>query len=382
MAYLYVLLLAAFVLAYWSERRTDTGPDEIPRKDIAFYFLAILLVFFMGLRSGMNDTASYIRAYENLVPFKVSYSKWEVSNGVSINWDIGANPFFFLYESFLKKFVTESANAFIFLSSFFTVGIYLHFLKRHSVQFGYSIFLMIALGVYGFTAGAIKQTMATAIALVALEAFIYGRKIVAAALLACAVLFHPYVIIFLVVPFFTDDIWNRKSLILLAGTLAAGAAFSTLVDQLLTITEAIGENYSAKAFEEGTGINVVRILVYLVVPVMTFIYRKEIREQNDRFLILSCNLSLLAACFLILSLNGGAYSLGRLARYFDLFQCLALPHITKRCIEDKIIKNVIVGTSIGFFLVYYLFYYKNYLEFGFFVDYFDHISVVKLIRNW
>lgn len=371
MAQLYVLLIGASVLGILSDFKTDHTLRRYPKMDIYWYLLAAILICFLGLRTRMNDTWAYMGNFNRLIPF------------LNIDWNIGANPFFVIYQSFIKKYISQSANAFLFISSIFSVSVFLWFLKRHAYSFGYSIFIMFSIGVYGFLGSAIKQTMATAISLIALEIYLSGKKIIPLVLLCAAVLFHPYAIVFIVVPFLNDEIWGKKSLLIIIATIIIGSSFTSFMDNVLKVTDSIGENYLAESFSSGTGTNVIRTLMYAVVPAMSFVYRNEIRSQNDKFMFLAVNLSLVTSCFSVLSMYGGAVSVGRMARYVDIFQCIVLPYIVNKCIKDKSISTFLFAVSAICFLIYYYFYYGNQVEtYGFYGDYYQHISFFELLRNW
>lgn len=370
MLYLYGVLIGASVLALISDQRTNLDNGNPPKKDLFFFLTAALLICFVGLRTQMNDTASYMRAFSRLVPFE------------DIDWAIGSNPLFYLYESFLKKFITTSPNTFIFITAFFVVGTYAWFIKKYSANFGYSIFILIAMGVYGFSASAMKQTMSIAFALIAVDLYLRRKWIFAALLLVVAVLFHPYVIVYVAVPFLTSGVWNKKSALIIAGTFVIGAGFSTFIEKFLEVTDAIGENYDPSKFDPGTGVNVLRVLVYLVVPIASFFARKEIKEKNDKALNLFVNLSLLTACFSFLSFFGGAVATGRMARYFDLFQCLVLPYVVCKCFPNKQNQQLVIFGSIVCYAVYYYFYYKNYVSWGLTADIYNRISISDLIKGW
>lgn len=370
MLYLYGVLIGASVLALISDQRTNLDNGNPPKKDLFYFLTSALLICFVGLRTQMNDTASYIRAFSRLVPFE------------DIDWEIGSNPLFSIWQSFLKKYITLSPNAFIFLTSLFVVGVYVWFIKKHSVNFGYSTFLFIGLGVYGFTAAAMKQTISIAIALIAVDLFMRNKRIFALLLLVAAVLVHPYVIVYIAVPFLTAGVWDKRSVLILLGTFIVSVGFSFFLEKFIEITDSIGENYDATTIEDGTGVNILRVLVYLVIPVISFFARNEIRETNDKFLFLSVNLSLLTACFSILSHGGAGYALGRMCRYIDVFQCLTLPYIIKKCMKTNPNRQTILYVSIICFAVYYYFEYKKYLIFGFNTDYYNRISIFDLIKGW
>lgn len=162
---------ACMILAIISERCSirEEGKLEYLHKDKIFYFMiVVLMILLAGLRVRYNDTATYISAYENL----------DVSGNIlsSISWNIGDNPAFNLINLILKK-IGISGNGFIMFYSIVTVGLYLWFVKKYSNDFALSWFILFTGGAYIFSFAAIKQCMAIAIGLVAVDALIEKRRL-------------------------------------------------------------------------------------------------------------------------------------------------------------------------------------------------------------
>ena len=73
------------------------------------------------------------------------------------------------------------------------------------------MFLFLAFTVYAFTAAAMKQTLATAIAIWAMPQFLSGKKLKATLIILLAMLIHPYVVIYFVAFFASKTIWDKKT---------------------------------------------------------------------------------------------------------------------------------------------------------------------------
>ena len=105
MFYALFLLFVCTALAYLSRNKQFAGADNsnktisqrtIDLSSIAFVALLIILVCFAGLRTFMNDTATYLSSFEEKVQGGLSGIK-------SIDWSIGANPLFHFYQILIKS---------------------------------------------------------------------------------------------------------------------------------------------------------------------------------------------------------------------------------------------------------------------------------------
>lgn len=382
MLQVFILLVGCSLIA-WAYSKTsavsitDDGRciyrrDESVLSRCMFFALLVVLVLFSGLRTVMNDTATYIRTFENKIPTGLK----SIGN---ISWKIGSNPFFDIYQILLKTFISESGSTFVFITSFFVTLSNLLFFRKYAEDFGYTIFIYIAFTVYAFTMAAIKQTIATAIAIWSIPCILHNHRWKAALLILVAMMFHPYVVIFFAAYFFSKELWGSKTILLLLITLAAAASFTTIVEKLIEAAASIGDDYSVETMTEGS-VNIFRLLVYLIVPVLSFAWRKQIRKKGSRFDYLCINLSIVSSCFMILARMGGANIFSRMANYFDIFQCLALPIVLNFGIENGAKKQMIKVASVLGFSVFYYTYYSKYSNFG--ADFYRHISIIELINRW
>lgn len=340
---------------------------------LLFIVILFTLVSFSGLRTWMNDTSVYMLSFDNKIPDGLS----GIAN---IDWSIGANPLFTIYQIILKTIISDSANVFVFITACIVTTSMLLFLKKYSLNFGYSLFLFLSFTVFAFTMAAMKQTLATAIAIWALPQLLNGRKLKATLIIALAMLIHPYVVIYFVSFFASKTIWDRRTFFIIGLALIIGLFNETILSTAIEITSTIGEEYELEYFTEG-GMNILRIAVYLVVPVMSYIYRKQIKQNADSISLLAVNLSLVSALFAVLASMGGANMFGRMANYFDIFQCIALPVIFKYGLKTRN-DRILLGTiSVICFSYFYYSYYSKYLILN--IDcFYDHISFSDLLKSW
>lgn len=339
---------------------------------VFFFALLIVMVCFSGLRTFMNDTATYMNNFENDIPIGLNNIRY-------LDWSIGSNPLFHIYMILVKTYISKSPSTFIFLTSCFVVSSFLFFLDRYAVNFSLSCYLFITFLVYAFTMGAMKQTIATAMVIWTIPMILRHKRIEAAILILFAILIHPYVILYFAAFFLTDGVWNRKAVLALIATFVAGIFFSEFVVVLIDIASSIGDEYDAGMLG-GQGVNIFRLAFYLIVPIFAFLNRKSLLRTKNKFYFLCINLSIISSCFMILASFGGANMFGRMANYFDIFHCLSIPIILKYGRETGRYRKIITGGLCVCFLIFYYTYYAKYTYRG--SCFYNHISLIELFRSW
>lgn len=364
-------ILMASVLAFsWAIEHTYVGsPASLSTKSKDWFCLLaifLLLSFYIGLRTSYNDTYNYIVGYRNTLPLSEAWSK--------INFELGANPGFVIANSWLKS-VGVSTQGFLLFYSFISIGGSLYFLKRYSNNYTLALFLFFTTNAYTFCAAAIKQVVAMAIAFVAIHFCLKRKWIPFFLLIFLAALFHPYVLLYLMVPFLTFKPWSKWTYALIGVFVAAGFALESLLGTIVDLTTMLGDNYSEEALI-GDGISIFRVLVSNVPLVLTFVFRKQLFHDNDRSENLIINLSMVNGAIMFVGLFGKAIYFSRLASYFTIAQCVALPRILSKLPSDfrRLLTLLMIVGYTGFFL------YANVLTYSFDTD-FSRITFFQYISQ-
>lgn len=349
MVKLYILLAVSIALAWLYENsyvRTRLGPR---RPEFIYAILVAILICFNGFRGSYNDTWTYRDSYTYLV--QGFPEGWD-----DISWNLGSNPGFRLIETWLKTYNTD-VHLFLMFFAFWTVLFHMLFIKRHSTQFVFSIYLFFTMGCYVFTLAAIKQCMATAICLIALPYAIDKKWIRYIGMVLLSSLFHPYALMYLIVPFMFFKPWSKASYVLLIGIIAIGLLLRPLLGTVIDITTAIGESYTEDTFA-GQGIGLPRILVCWTPVIISFLYRKELFKDSTKEQNLFVNLSMVYAGIMFVGMFGTALYFGRLSYYFNMMPVIALPWMLTKISR----KNRQLLTTIAVPCYFLFFYYTYTLE--------------------
>ncbi len=367
---LFPISVCAWILAYVSHcmsKYDKLRQVYLKKERIVWFCMVAMLAIFVGLRVHYNDTGAYTHAYDIL-----SSSKGSLLQGM--DWSIGSNPGFFLTNRILSR-LGLSTQSFLMFYAVVTVGIYLWFIRKYTNNLWISLFLFITAGCYTFSMAAIKQTVAVAFCLLAVDKAIQKKYVWFIFWILIAITFHPYAIMYAIVPFMMFTPWTKRTWKMLLIFGVAGILFQFLLGAVIGVTSLMGEEYTAQEFT-GDGVNPFRLAVAAVPAVLSFIIRKEIEADNNPIMDLVVNLSMLNAEIMFVGLFGTANYLARLANYFLIFQTLSLPLLINHFRREQ--RTILmVGMVIGYLLY---FTYENVFAVNFDSD-FNSISLLEYLRS-
>ena len=361
MGELWTVLAVSCGLAFLSEKYTFTWNGR-PSKVLNYGMVVLLIAylsFFAGLRTGYNDTYTYMSSYETMAAFPA------VLDGFS--WKIGDNPGFVLLNSLMKAAGLRAQTFVLFYSILFVTAAVI-FLKRYSGSFTLSIFLFVCAYGYLFSMAAMKQCASIAIGLMAIPYLLKEKWIPYVLIILLAATLHPYILLFLLIPFLRFRPWSAGTWILLAVTVGAGLFLPQIIGTVIDAAALLGDGYDAENFI-GEGVNIFRVLVASVSVLLTLVFRRRVigNDTRDNMFINCC---FLYASIMFVGLFGTANYFGRLANYFVLFPAIVLPMILKKLSDrDRCFLSVAMVIC---YLAY--FYYGNAINESF-ADEFSRITI-------
>lgn len=347
MTKLWILLAVALVLAWVIDQRggKQLSTGEFQREHLFTWILIIILGFFCGLRTWGNDTVTYRQMYEQM-PL---WDQFVVSN----NYDFASGMGFGALTSILKT-IGFSVQDYLMFYSFATVIPYVLFIRKYSQSMVFGVFLMFATGFYTFSLAAIKQCMATGLCLWAVSYALEKKWIRYVFFVVCGSLFHPYAIVYFLIPLLMFKPWTSRTFWYIVGFMAAGLYLETLLGTVLDITDLMGANYTAEEFL-GEGVNIMRVAVSFVPIVLAALYGKLLFRNSTKTDDLMFNLAMVNALIMFVGLFGTANYFARLANYFLPGQVVTLPWILKK-VHPKDRKWLVPACIVGY-LGYFI--YEN-----------------------
>lgn len=346
MGELWIVLAISCGLAFLSEKYTFAWNDR-PSKVLNYGIVVLLIAYlslFAGLRTSYNDTSAYISGYKAMSAFPAILTDF--------SWELGDNPGFTLLNSLMKTAGFSAQSFVLFYSVMFTSSA-VAFLKKYSGSFTLSIFLFVCANGYLFSMAAMKQCASIAIGLIAVSCAMEHKWLRFVLLILLASTFHPYILLFLLIPFLRFKPWTAGTWILLTATAAAGMFLPRLIEKVVNIAALLGDGYDATNFV-GEGVNIFRVLVASVSVLLSMVFRRRVigNEIGDNTFL---NCSFMYACIMFVGLFGTANYFGRLANYFVLFPAIVIPNILKKLSSRD--RRLLATTMIVCYLAY--FYYGN-----------------------
>lgn len=344
MTKLWILLMLSLAMAWIvDERDRELYYRGFHRREHWVTFLMILvLVFFCGLRTWGNDTVTYLHMYDQ-IPLWNDYI-----NGKAYNFSGGIG---FGALTSIMKTIGFSAQDYLMFFAVATVIPYVLFVRKHSVSFVFGVFLMFTTGFYTFTMAAIKQTMATGLCLMAVDAALDRKWWRYSLWLVAAMLFHPYAVIYGLVPLLMFRPLTNLTYFYMVAFMVAGFFLESLLGTVLSVTDMMGAKYDETSFV-GEGVNLFRVAVSFVPVILAMLYGKPLFRGSSREVNLMFNMAMVNALIMFVGIFGTANYFARLANYFLPAQVIILPWLLKKAHprdQSWLIPGCIVG-YLGYFI--------------------------------
>lgn len=338
-------------MAILSHRNSGYDPIncEYHHKDWFFYSIVVIVLgVFAGLRTGYNDTGTYVEMYHATIDSMDKLTS--LTDG--LNWlKFGENPGFELVMRLMAKAGLWEQNLIMFFSLFY-VTVNLWFFRKYSYNLWLSVLLYISFAGYIFSLAAIKQCTAMALCLIATDRAIQKKYIQFVLFVFLGALFHAYALMYLMVPFLFFRPWSKSTLIMLTVFAVAGVCLESLLGTLVNVTDMLGENYDAESFI-GEGVNPIRLLVTAVPLLFSLLNIRQIAEHKERDQYVIVNLTMLNAEIMFVALFGTANYFARLANYFIPFQAVSIPWLLKQNdYEGRRIMTLLVTSGYALFFIY------------------------------
>ncbi len=344
----FIILAAATLFAYASSLQTErcAAHGKVYRvyEDPGYLALVILLVLYTGLRSDYNDTQNYVKMYEGAPGIIEYFTQMEEFNILS-------NPLFYIFQSLLKT-VTDDARWLIFLSSLFVQLSFVRFFKKYSQNFTLSIFVYICLGIFNLSMAAIKQTIAMAILTYAVYCLEKKKWIPFYILVFIAMLFHTYALAFAILPLFMLRPWRRFTFVFVIAVVAVLMNFKEIVSDFLDQADEMGKTIAEyEVFDEYT-VNIMRVVVYCVIPLLTLIFQKWLFHDSHYMENLFVHMSIISLAFMSMGTQSGANMFARMAMYFDLGTICIMPWVLRKTFEERtagVMEKIAYAGFFGFY---------------------------------
>lgn len=331
---------------------------------LQYYLIIVLLIWFAGLRTGFNDTWTYAQNYNILL------------QAGPINWSsfsLSGYGIFSIYQQILKTYVSSDAQVLIFTSAIITNCMYMHYIAKHSENMAGAFYLFL-LGLFPFSMGGMKQAIAIAFGLYAIDGLIERKYIKALLMFAIGFGFHPYMICLCAVFMLQDRVWKIKTMIVAMVCILIMAN----LESVLGVISEIGKEYSVDAFTDST-INPARVVVQAIPVIISFFIRERINEENNPILTLGTNMNIIGFLFIALGLFFNPMYMGRISTYFTAMSMVSVPMMLE-VVYGKNNRQLITMYYV-FMGIYYLLDLTKLGTYSLFQDQFYRISIGQFLQR-
>lgn len=321
------LVIGSLILAYCSEKHIITLRLTRRRSlDLPLIVMLLWLCFFCGLRTAFNDTEAYIMGFQNSETVEQLFAD-------KIN--LLSNPLYYLFAAFFRHHISDNYHLFLLTIAFFCIISTVRFIRRHAHNFTFSMLLFFALGMYLSNFAAMKQSIAMAILLFAVDNLLEKKYIRFYLIVILAALFHTYAIMYAVLPLFTNKPWTKITYLTIGAMLFVLFTFESTITEFLEYADELGKDISATEVFETDSINVFRLAVFSIPVLLSFAFQGRLNRNMPPIMCLMMNMSILSFLVMCLGLNSAGNLFGRSAIYFEMGTVIVLPWIIWRLFEEK-----------------------------------------------
>lgn len=273
---------------------------------------------------------------------------------------------YYTFVALLKQLIGNSVFRYFLAMALLFALVLITVYKKYSVNYVLSIFLFVASTDYiSWMFNGMRQFTAVVIIFLASK-FIFEKKyVLIIAIVLFASLFHQSALI--MIPFIIavqGKAWNKKTVfILLCAVLVVFfvGKFTTLLDAGLSETQYKNVVSDYTSFEDD-GTNPLRVLVYSMPAIISFIYRKKI-EQFDSKIINTCvNMAIVTMGIYLVSMVTSGIFIGRIPIYCSLYNYILLPWEVEYLFGGN--RKIIRIMMIVAYLIFY--YYQMHVQYGLF----------------
>ena len=348
----YMMIVSIFGMAMYKNKvqNATVGPVDdsssvVNYKSIGLFFALAtfaLLVYFVGQRSYIFDSADYQYAFENYFSEDLNQVAGIIQGKTEVK-----GPLYCIILVLFKHFTHGTYNDwFTFVALIQCLSIAL-FLYKYSVNFTYSVFFFFTTSTFLWLVNGIRQFLAVAFILFFVDWLKERKTIPFLIVIIVAYFIHSSALFWIPVYFIINyEPWSKKFIILSIILTIALFFYSRS-----SMIENSDYSYLSKT-EYEHGVNPIRVLVMAIPSIIAFIRRSEIQNKASPFVNVWVNLSVLTTeCYIVGMFTSGV--MGRMPGYFQMFNLLLLPWLLKKAFDESMGKSILLASLVGYFAYFW-----------------------------
>ncbi len=365
----YILVLVWLMILYFVSRQSDQLYERVklPSGDAwrlkkGFALVAVApLIYWTATRSyRFADTRAYVRAFREL-PTALSQIRPYLAT-------VGKDKGFTVFSILIKILVGGRVAWYLAIIAAIQIIILIMIFRKYSCNMMISLFLFVASTDYiSWMHNGIRQFLAVTL-IFAGSGFLFRKKYLPFLLLILlAATFHLSALLMIPIALVSHERPWRLRTFLMIGAVIFLAVYITQATRLLddVLVETQYSNVVTE-WQESTddGTNPIRVLVYSIPAILSFVGLKRIREAADPVITVACNMSIMTMLLYVISMFTSGIFAGRLPIYCSLYAMgILLPWEIENMFSyesSKITKVLMFTLFLGFY------YYQMHVAWGVF----------------
>lgn len=294
----------------------------------------LILFFFSAVRFGIgNDYLQYVKTFH------------EIAVGGYVVTEIGFN---LIVKGIYFLLGFEAYEVIFACFAFFTLLIFLYAMWQYSVDFRYTFFLFMTLGMYFQTYNTVRYYFALAVVMLGMQALLERKEISFLLLILTTAFIHKSVLIVIPLFFLARASWKKWQMLFL---LLFSVGCFVLHNQVLQLALYLYPSYRNTIYLEG-GTSMISIIRCLLVLLLTIRYYKKY-VMHDKTLRFYAKLNVMA--IVVYVFFSFLPVITRVGYYLMISHVFYIPALLKRIADEResnVVRGIITCLAVGYFMIF------------------------------
>ncbi len=303
------------------------------------------IAFIAAMRTNVNDTSSYIYSFQNLESTWGAFWTQVSSAAIGKDWAFDAVNILF------KILISNDYHLWLALYAILESVVFVHVLRKNAVSLLDCCFFFFCSTLYYNYFSMMRQWFA-AVMLFGASGFIRDKKL-KKYLLVCIIMaqFHSSAYMMIIVYFLVQgQAWSQKQVSIIGLFTIILVFLNPILNSLESTTTGTSYDYVISAMNSDSGSSILRVFIAMVPVILSFMEKDNIK---DPMINLCVNMSLLNCLLnLLASFTSGLYVV-RFSTYTNMYNMLLYPYLLNIAIRGS--NRTII--KMGFYIIYFVFYY-------------------------
>lgn len=331
-------------------RYLSYGGRNVPEKTSLFTAVAVFayIIFWVGMRSGVADTATYIYGFE-----RTKTGFFEIISELFSSES--KSPGFNAFNVFFKTYISTDYHWWLMTIAIVTGVLVMMALYKKSENFLLSSYLFMTMLTFFWMLNGMRQFIAVSIIFYFFPLIEQRKMFKFFIVVLLAALIHYTALIMIPIYFIvTAKPWSLQIFVFVIALMVAVVFIEPLMASMESAMSDTAYGGHFAQFEEDDGVNPVRVAVALV-PVVISIWKwKKIESMNNVYINILVNMSLVTAGVYLIGVFTSGIMIGRLPIFTEVGNLILIPFLLKNCFEPNEKKFMYPACIVGYFLFFYL----------------------------